>query len=207
MKKLLVLVGLALLGTASWYIWETRKTPKDEVPEREPIGISRYSLDFITSIDTALAHYYTLSETLVRWDSTQANSRAEEFKKSLGDVKFDELQKDSLVHQTALSYRETLDDNLKAFMQKKNLADKRQSFNSLSQNLYDLLRTIRYDGGTVYLQECPMAFYDTVAGIWLSKTAPIRNPYLGLHHPNYRSGMLECGETKDSIYYRTVAKQ
>lgn len=207
MKKLLVLVGLALLGTASWYIWETRKAPKDETPEQPPVAISRYSPGFIASIDTALAHYYTLSEVLVRWDSSQVNSHAQELKKSFSAVRFDELQKDTLVHQTAVSYGERLQADLDAFLQKKDLLAKRQTFNSLSQNLYDLLRTIRYDGGKVYLQECPMAFYDTATGIWLSKTAPIRNPYLGLYHPKYRSGMLECGETKDSIYYRTEAKQ
>lgn len=207
MKKLLVLVGLAILGTASWYIWETRKAPKDETPEQPPVALSRYSPDFIASIDTALAHYYTLSEVLVRWDSTQVNNHAQELKKSLGEVKFEELQKDTLVYRTAVSYRDSLQANLDAFLQKKDLLAKRQSFNTLSQHLYDLLRAIRYDGGTVYLQECPMAFYDTVTGIWLSRTAPIRNPYLGLYHPKYRSGMLECGETKDSIHFRTVAKQ
>lgn len=207
MKKLLVLVGLALLGTTSWYIWETRKAPKDETPEQPPVGVSRYSPDFIASIDTALADYYTLSELLVRWDSTRVNNQAEELKKSLGEVKLEEVETDTLVHQTAVSYKETLQNNLDALIQKKDLTAKRQSFNSLSQNLYDLLRTIRYDGGKVYLQECPMAFYDTVAAIWLSKTAPIRNPYLGLYHPRYRSGMLECGETKDSINFRTVAKR
>jgi hypothetical protein len=207
MKKLLVLVGLAILGTASWYIWETRKAPKDETPEQPPVGVSRYSADFIASIDTALADYYTLSETLVRWDSGQVNGQAQKLKESLDEVKLEELEKDTLVHQTAVSYKETLEGNLEAVIQKKDLTAKRQSFNSLSQNLYDLLRTIRYDGGKVYLQECPMAFYDTAAGIWLSKTAPIRNPYLGLYHPKYRSGMLECGETKDSINFRTVAKR
>lgn len=206
MKKLLVLVGLAILGVVSWYIWETRKKPKDEVPEQLPVAVSRYSADFITSIDTALSKYYTLSEFLVRWDSTRVNSQAEELKKSLEDVKLEELRKDTLIHQTAVSYTETLQSNLDAFIQKKDLTAKRQSFNSLSQNLYDLLRTVRYDGGKVYLQECPMAFYDTVAGIWLSKTAPIRNPYLGLYHPKYRSGMLECGETMDSLNFRTVSK-
>lgn len=207
MKKLLVLVGLAILGTASWYIWETRKAPKDETPEQLPVAISRYSHEFLASVDTALAHYYTLSEVLVRWDSTRVNSHAQELKKSLGEVKLEELQKDTLVHRTAVSYQDSLQANLDGIIQKKDLLAKRQSFNDLSQDLYDLLRTIRYDGGKVYLQECPMAFYDTATGIWLSKTAPIRNPYLGLYHPKYRSGMLECGETKDSIYYRTVAKQ
>jgi hypothetical protein len=206
MKKLLLLVGLAILGTASWYLWETRKTPKDETPEQMPVAVSKYGSDFIASVDSALNDYYILSESLVRWDSTHVNGNAEELKKSIREIEFKELKKDTLIHQTAVSYSETLQSNLDAFIQKKDLTAKRQSFNSLSQNLYDLLRTIRYDGGKVYLQECPMAFYDTVPGIWLSKTAPIRNPYLGLYHPKYKSGMLECGETKDSLHYRTVAK-
>jgi hypothetical protein len=206
MKKLLLLVGLAIIGVASWFIWETRKKPKDETPELMPIAISKYSPDFIRSVDSALADYYILSESLVRWDTGYVNVNATELKKSLQDIKFDELQKDTLIYETAKSYTQTFNTNLDAFIQKKDLTAKRQFFNSLSQNLYDLLRTIRYDGGKVYLQECPMAFNDTESGIWLSKTSPIRNPYLGLYHPKYKSGMLECGETKDSLAFITAAK-
>jgi hypothetical protein len=63
------------------------------------------------------------------------------------------------------------------------------------------MRTIRYDESKIYLQECPMAFHDTAHGIWLSSKAEIRNPYLGLHHPKYKSGMLKCGETKDTLNF------
>ena len=206
MKKLLLLVGLAIIGVASWYIWETRKKPKDETPEQLPVAVSKYSPDFIRSVDNALEDYYILSESLVRWDSVHVNENASELKKSLKDVKFDELKKDTLIYQTAASFIQNFDTNLDAFVQKADIAEKRHLFNSLSQNLYDLLRTIRYDGGKVYLQECPMAFNDTEPGIWLSKTSPIRNPYLGLHHPKYKSGMLECGETKDSLTFFTAAK-
>jgi hypothetical protein len=44
-----------------------------------------------------------------------------------------------------------------------------------------------------------MAFNDIDSGYWLSKSNSIRNPYMGLHHPRYHSGMLNCGETLDSI--------
>jgi hypothetical protein len=206
MKKLLLLVGLAIIGVASWYIWETRKKPKDETPEQPPVVVSKYSLDFIRSVDSALADYYILSESLVRWDSVNVNENAAELKESFQDIKFKELEKDSLIYQTAKSYTQTFNNDLDAFIQKVDMTDKRHLFNSMSQNLYDLLRAIRYDGGKVYLQECPMAFNDTEAGIWLSKTSPIRNPYLGLHHPKYKSGMLECGETKDSLAFMMAAK-
>ncbi|HUQ96340.1 MAG TPA: hypothetical protein VM010_01660, partial [Chitinophagaceae bacterium] len=79
--------------------------------------------------------------------------------------------------------------------------EKRHAFHSFSQNLYDLLRTIKYDGATVYLQQCPMAFNETEEGLWLSKTEKIRNPYLGLHHPKYKGGMISCGETKDVLHF------
>jgi hypothetical protein len=65
---------------------------------------------------------------------------------------------------------------------------------------------VRYDESTIYLQECPMAFNDTDPGLWLSKTSDIRNPYLGVQHPKYKSGMLECGETKDSLDFMTRAE-
>src|SRR5215204_5697755 len=153
MKKLLLLIGLALIGVASWFIWETRKKPKDETPGQLPLAVSRYSLDFIRSIDSALADYYVLSESLVRWDTAYVDGNATELKKSLQEIRFEELKKDTLIYETARSFTQTIDNNLDALIQKKDLAAKRQSFNSLSQNLYDLLRTIRYDGGKVYLQE------------------------------------------------------
>jgi hypothetical protein len=65
------------------------------------------------------------------------------------------------------------------------------------------MRTIRYDGGKIYLQECPMAFNETEPGVWLSSTDSIQNPYLGLHHPKYKGGMLECGATKDTLNFTT----
>jgi hypothetical protein len=40
------------------------------------------------------------------------------------------------------------------------------------------------------------------AAYWLSTDAEMekrRNPYLGLHDPKYKSGMLKCGSTKDSV--------
>ena len=47
-----------------------------------------------------------------------------------------------------------------------------------------------------------MAFNDNEEGLWLSKTSKIRNPYLGLHHPKYKGGMISCGETKDTLNFQ-----
>ena len=73
----------------------------------------------------------------------------------------------------------------------------------LSQQLFDLLRIVKYDAAKVYYQECPMALNDYgTSAFWLSTDAADdkrRNPYLGLHDPKYGKAMLICGNTRDSI--------
>ena len=55
----------------------------------------------------------------------------------------------------------------------------RRSFYTLSENLYNLLRTVQYDQQIIYHDKCPMAFNDQEEGYWLSNTKEIINPYLG----------------------------
>ncbi|MBD0353253.1 MAG: DUF3347 domain-containing protein, partial [Flavisolibacter sp.] len=84
----------------------------------------------------------------------------------------------------------------------KDITRQRRTFDSLSQKLYTWLNQNKYAASAVYLEECPMAFNDEEKGQWLSRTESIRNPYLGLHHPKYKKGMVECGSIKDSIQKR-----
>jgi hypothetical protein len=67
--------------------------------------------------------------------------------------------------------------------------------------MYNLLRTVRYDRSKIYLQECPMAFGDDAAGLWLNNSDEVRNPYLGLHHPKYKDAMVDCGGAKDTLNF------
>lgn len=201
MKKLLLLVVLAVIGVAAWYYFETRPKPDVEVRKQQPVSQSKYSAAFNVSVQNMLRSYYNLSEALVKWDSAAVNSSARELNERLGAMQFEELQKDTLIMETAGSYVASAQKLSASIGQEGNLTEKRRQFHSLSQNIYDLLRSIRYDADKVYLQECPMAFNDNETAIWLSYSDSIRNPYLGLHHPKYKSGMLECGETKDSLTY------
>jgi hypothetical protein len=77
----------------------------------------------------------------------------------------------------------------------KTLEGKRKSFQMISDQLYDLVRTVRYDRSVIYHDYCPMAFNDQGAN-WLSNTRDIRNPYIP-------KKMINCGEVKDSIDFRT----
>jgi hypothetical protein len=68
-----------------------------------------------------------------------------------------------------------------------------RAFQTSSDLLFDLLRTVQYKGVKLYQQFCPMAFNNTGAH-WLSAEMEIFNPYFG-------DKMLHCGEIKDSISF------
>lgn len=205
MRKLILLVLLAVAGVAAWYFFETKPKPNNETPQLNPLAVSKHSDTFNTGVNKALDQYYSLTEGLVNWDTTNINQKADSLEKSLAAIKFDELKKDSGIYQTAVSYGENFNNDLQAIKSSKDIAQKRKAFHSLSQNMYDLLRVVKYDEGKVYLQQCPMAFNDSEPGLWLSRSGnddDRRNPYLGLHHPKYKGAMLTCGETKDSLNFK-----
>ena len=201
MKKFLPLIILLGVGLAVWFVI-FRKSDKAPRPAKDqPLAVSKYSAAFNASINDALRAYYVLSEAFVTWDSAQVNKHTDALKLGLRNIKFDEIQKDTLIYQTAVSYNDGLNTDLDGILSQTHFIAKKKSFHSFSQNFYDLLRTVKFDGAKVFLQECPMAFDDNESGIWLSQQAAIRNPYLGTSHPKYKSGMLECGETRDSLNF------
>ncbi|MFN2457318.1 MAG: DUF3347 domain-containing protein [Chitinophagaceae bacterium] len=199
MKKLFLLLLLAGIGVFSWYFFVTRKKPKDETPVEQPLTVSNHSIEFNASSNELLNRYYALSESFVKWDTGAIRTNIFALKNNLDSLQVEELQKDPVIYQTAGTYVETLRNDVQIMMSAADITGKRRAFHSFSQGFYDFIRTIKYDQAKVYLQECPMAFNDTETAQWLSKTNEIRNPYLGLYHPKYKSGMLVCGETKDSV--------
>lgn len=201
MKKLLLFLLLAAGGISVWYFF-LKKDNKAAAPKQQPVAVSRYSAGFDSSISNLLNHYYGLSEALVNWDSTGAVTDASAMAEDLERIPFNEVKKDSLIFQTAQTYLASLPQNLQEIRGGADLTEKRRAYQTLTQNLYDLLRTIKYNHTKVYLHECPMAFNDTETAQWLSNDGSDkerRNPYLGLYHPTYKRGMLTCGETKDSL--------
>jgi hypothetical protein len=201
MKKWILLIVLAIIGVLSWYFFVTRKTPKEEGPKQQPLSVSKHTDSFNVAVNKVLTSYYALTNDFVNWDSVAVSNHASELKANLEAVNFDELKKDTIIHQTAVTFIDASKGELETILQPADLTTKRHALNNLSDNMYNLLRTIHYDRSKIYLQECPMAFNDTEPGVWLSKTDAVQNPYLGLHHPKYKAGMVECGGPKDTLNY------
>jgi hypothetical protein len=201
MKKLIMLILLAVIGIVIVYLWKRNNTPRVEVPKQQPVAQSKYSKEFNNSVNQVLEKYYSLSEAFVNWDSGKITTEANSLKNAITELKFDEIKKDTVIYETATSYIEAFNSDLATISATNTITDKRRAFSAFSQNLYDLLRTVKYDGSKVFMQECGMPFDTEETAIWLSKGSDIRNPYLGTSHPKYKSGMLNCGETRDSLAF------
>jgi hypothetical protein len=204
MKRIWIFLLIVVAAIGIWYFAFNKKSTKEESPKDNPIAVSQHSDSFNMAMNKMLGDYTAMTESFVNWDSAAIDQHAAALEQSLSNINFHEL-KDSTIYQTATSYRDNFKNDLNTIQQATDLTKKRQALNSFSQNLYDLLRIVRYDGEKVYLQECPMAFNDNDPGLWLSRSIDIRNPYLGLHHPKYGKAMLECGDTKDSLNYAASA--
>lgn len=147
-----------------------------------------------------LASYLLLKDALVNYDAASADTAAHILAAAADSVDYTGTT-DSNVARTVQDQMGSIRSEALALAREKDLTEKRRAFSMITENLYPMLRAIRYDASPVYYQMCPMAFNDSETAYWLSDTREINNPYLGTKHPKYASGMLHCGELKDSLNY------
>ena len=200
MKKILLIFLLLIAGVAVWYFAFNKKKDDPQGPKQKPIS-SKYSHEFNQSVQKMMDAYYGMTEGFVNWDTVTVNRNSAQMKAALDSIRMDEVKKDSSIYETAFPFWDNLKVELMGLINDSTLAEKRGSLNIFSENLYNFLRTVRYDQGKVYWQDCPMAFGEDTHGFWLSSTNDIRNPYLGMHHPKYGKSMLICGETRDTLNF------
>ena len=72
-----------------------------------------------------------------------------------------------------------------------NIKHQREHFETLSEEIYDLVEAGGNTGQKLYYDNCPM-YNDGKGGNWLSETKEIQNPYLG-------KAMPTCGRVKEEL--------
>jgi hypothetical protein len=210
MKKNVPFVTLIIIAIIAIIAWKFvfPKKREDNGPKPEGLTVSKHSSSFNESISNAMNSYYTLTESFVNWDTTKINASLAELKTSINSIHIQEMEKDSAIYPTVQTQWESIKAEIIGMQADTALYEKRESLNMLSQELFDLLRIVKYDVAKVFYQECPMALNDhESSAFWLSansETKNRRNPYLGLHDPKYGKAMLTCGQTRDSINFATV---
>lgn len=207
-RPLLAIIGiiLAIIVVIGWKFIFPKKRG-DNGPQPQGLTVSKHSNGFNESMSNAMNSYYALTESFVNWDTQKINTSLAELKTSIDSLRIQEMEKDSAIYPTVQGQWESIKAEIIGMQADTAIYEKRESLNMLSQQLFDLLRIVKYDGAKVFYQECPMALnnYESSA-FWLSTEGDNkkrRNPYLGLHDPKYGKAMLTCGATRDSINYVT----
>ena len=205
MKRfLVVLLVLALAAFILWKFVFNRKN-KSSGPPPQGLTVSKHTDNFNQSMMAAMNSYYSLTESFVNWDTAKINSSLAQFKTSVDSIRIQEMEKDTAIYPTVQSQWESIKAEIMGMQADTGLYERKEDLNSLSQQLFDLLRIVKYDAAKVFYQECPMALnnYESSA-FWLSaksENKERRNPYLGLYDPKYGRAMLTCGTTRDSINF------
>jgi hypothetical protein len=133
--------------------------------------------------------YFTIKEALVNTDGSTASSKAKELITAISAVKMDKLNASE--HTVWMKVMKDLTFDAEHIEETKDAGHQRDHFNTLSDNMYQLLKVSKIDDTPTYYQHCPMANNGKGAN-WLSKENEVKNPYYG-------SKMLSCGKTVEKI--------
>lgn len=132
--------------------------------------------------------YFNVKDALVKTDGARASTSAKILFTAINNVKMDKLSIE--VHSAWMKVLENLKESSEHISSTKEVIQQREHFNTLSKNMYEIIKLSKQDSPTYY-QFCPMA-NDGKGANWLSKEQAIKNPYYG-------SQMLSCGKTVETI--------
>jgi Cu(I)/Ag(I) efflux system membrane fusion protein len=166
-----------------------QETAKAETAPTEQ-GIE-YDATSVKNIQELLNVYYSLKDALVAADSAKAKDAAVQMAATLDTL---QLQADTSLKLSSLSYPSVIKEASVNLSKLTALEEQRAVFETISDNLFELIQTLRPSGIETYRQYCPMAFNDKGA-YWLSNISKIKNPYYG-------KKMLTCGEVAQELRYK-----
>jgi len=153
--------------------------------------------EFKKQLTKVVENYFTLKNSLVESNTTNAKKESEKLLNSINNVDMSLLGEDA--HAKWMSSKNELSELLTKINNSSDLEEHRIHFQKISKKIIDLTESFGINKDFVYVQFCPMAFDDKGA-YWLSETEEILNPYFG-------DDMLNCGETKrkiSSVYNHSI---
>jgi hypothetical protein len=201
MKRIFIFLLIVVLAFAAyWFIF--RKTgPHIKEPKLTPVGLKKHSLQFNSNVDSLVNAYLAMKNAFVEADMSAAKKADSVFIARLDHFPIDEMKKDTaMVFATVQANLADIKSNAESLLKQINITEMRRDFSAVTEQMFPSFFTaINYEGPTLYFENCPMAFDDSVSANWISNSEEIVNPYLGKNNPKYHSGVVGCGEVKDSI--------
>lgn len=166
---------------------ETPKTdsPKVEMPEHHAMTETKQE---VPQLKAVFDNYFAVKDALVKTDRNTASAKAKDLLNAINAVKMEKLLTEE--HTIWMKVMKDLALDTKQIEETKDVSYQRDYFDTLSDNMYQLLKVSKQETPTYY-QHCPMA-NDGKGANWLSKENIVKNPYYG-------SAMLSCGKTTETI--------
>ncbi len=201
MKKYFFYVLIAVFLFGCYFFFTKKSELTSTEPKQSAIVLKTHSDTFNLTINHLVDAYLSIKDGFVEDDTANIKLKTTEFCTLLESLNLSELEKDSSgVYETVNMTKLDIMSNAKSLLQQKDITEMRRDFSAMTDVMYPtFFNAIKYEGPVLYLQNCPMAFNDTEPANWISNNKEIVNPYMGKHHPKYQSGMLHCGEIKDTI--------
>ncbi len=201
-KAILFLVLILAVSLIFWKLFKSKDGENKTSDTKEvAIAVKQHSENFNKSISRIVDKYMNIKDAFVNADTAAIKLGGAEFILLLDAIDTAELKKDtSLIEATIMSVINDLKSNAISMLSQHDITEMRKDFSSLTDMMFPAFFTaIKYEGPTLYIQNCPMAFNDEIPANWISTTEEVINPYLGKNHPKYKAGMLHCGEIVDSV--------
>jgi len=202
MKKIVIgIIVVALMVFVIDKFFFSKKPGVPDAPEQQALVTSKNSAAFNESFEKLLNSYFSLKDAIANYDTVKADAVAKEIIVFADSLKTNEIKGDSTgdIKKTAENFAGTISGSAKGFRGETDFIKKKREFQMISEGLYNLVRTVRYDRQKLYHQHCPMAFNDEEEAWWISNSNKIDNPYLGKKHPKYKATMEGCGDITDSL--------
>ncbi|WP_310379014.1 DUF3347 domain-containing protein [Flavobacterium sp.] len=133
-------------------------------------------------------NYFAVKDALVKTDGNTASAKATALLSAINVVKMETLKTDE--HNVWMKVLKNIKEDAEHIADTKDAKHQRDHFDTLSENMYDLIKVSKQETPTYY-QFCSMANNGKGAN-WLSKENAVKNPYYG-------SMMLSCGKVVETI--------
>jgi hypothetical protein len=135
---IMLLAILLLLVGLTRNIFFNGKESHETEPKALPLTVSEHSDNFNLSLENVLNAYYSMTDAFSKTDITAINKSGSELKITLDSLKIEELQKDTLIYQTALDPLANAKVELASILADPSIDEKKGSLNIFSDHLYTL---------------------------------------------------------------------
>ncbi len=141
--------------------------------------------DIVAPVNKVTADYIALKNALFDGQGTSAQAAAKQLLASVNAVPVKGMTAEQ--QKTWSTYADKLQFDSRHISEVGKIEHQREHFESLSKNLFTVLKAFKVNTTPLYQQYCPMK-----KAYWISESATIKNPYYG-------SEMADCGKVTETL--------